>query len=45
MARVIKVETVWVNIYSFLNNATSFEGIKQNGFGRELGVPAMGMYS
>lgn len=45
MARGIKAGTVWVNTYSFLDSAAPFGGTKQSGFGRELGVQAMDMYT
>lgn len=45
MARGIKAGTVWVNAYSFLDSAAPFGGTKQSGFGRELGVQAMNLYT
>jgi len=45
MAKGIKAGTVWVNAYSFLDSAAPFGGTKQSGFGRELGVQAMDMYT
>lgn len=45
MARGLKAGTVWVNTYSLLDSAAPFGGTKQSGFGRELGVQAMEMYT
>ncbi|YCA45801.1 aldehyde dehydrogenase family protein [Bacillus sp. JZ8] len=45
MARGIKAGTVWVNAYSFLDSGAPFGGTKQSGFGRELGVQALEMYT
>ncbi|MDP4128513.1 MAG: aldehyde dehydrogenase family protein, partial [Bacillota bacterium] len=45
MARGIKAGTVWVNAYSFLDSAAPFGGTKQSGFGRELGMQAMNLYT
>jgi acyl-CoA reductase-like NAD-dependent aldehyde dehydrogenase len=45
MARGLKAGTVWVNAYSFLDSAAPFGGTKQSGFGRELGVQAMNLYT
>ncbi|GAB6258632.1 aldehyde dehydrogenase family protein [Peribacillus sp. N1] len=45
MARRIQAGTVYVNTYSMLDSTTPFGGMKQSGFGRELGVQAMDMYT
>ena len=45
MARGLKAGTVWVNTYSMLDSAAPFGGTKQSGFGRELGVQAMDLYT
>ncbi|MBO0998058.1 aldehyde dehydrogenase family protein [Bacillus sp. SD075] len=45
MARGIQSGTVYVNTYSMLDSTTPFGGMKQSGFGRELGVQAMDMYT
>jgi acyl-CoA reductase-like NAD-dependent aldehyde dehydrogenase len=45
MARGIKAGTVWINAYSFLDSGAPFGGTKQSGFGRELGVQALEMYT
>lgn len=45
MARNLEAGTVWVNTYNLLDSAAPFGGTKQSGFGRELGVQAMNMYT
>lgn len=45
MARRIKAGTVWVNAYNFLDSAAPFGGTKQSGFGRELGLQAINLYT
>ncbi|MBI0581279.1 aldehyde dehydrogenase family protein [Neobacillus cucumis] len=45
MARGLKSGTVYVNTYNMLDSTTPFGGTKQSGFGRELGVQAMDMYT
>ena len=45
MARGLKVGTVYVNTFSMLDSAAPFGGMKQSGFGRELGIEAMNMYT
>ncbi|MFP7175496.1 aldehyde dehydrogenase family protein [Priestia filamentosa] len=45
MARGIQAGTVYVNTYSMLDSTTPFGGMKQSGFGRELGIQAMDMYT
>ena len=45
IARGLKAGTVWINTYSLLDSAAPFGGTKQSGFGRELGVQAMDMYT
>jgi len=45
MAKRLKAGTVWLNAYSFLDSSAPFGGTKQSGFGRELGVEAMSMYT
>ncbi len=45
MARGLKSGTVWLNTYSLLDSAAPFGGTKQSGFGRELGIQAMDMYT
>lgn len=45
MAKGLKAGTVYVNTFSMLDSAASFGGTKQSGFGRELGIQAMDMYT
>ncbi|MBY6268171.1 aldehyde dehydrogenase family protein [Parageobacillus thermoglucosidasius] len=45
MARGLKAGTVYVNTFSMLDSAAPFGGMKQSGFGRELGIEAMNMYT
>lgn len=45
MAKGIKAGTVYVNTFSMLDATAPFGGTKQSGFGRELGMQAMDMYT
>lgn len=45
MARGLQAGTVYINTYSMLDSTTPFGGTKQSGFGRELGIQAMDMYT
>ncbi len=45
IARGIKAGTIYINTYSMLDSTTPFGGMKQSGFGRELGMQAMDMYT
>ncbi|MFS0554817.1 aldehyde dehydrogenase family protein [Brevibacillus sp. 179-C9.3 HS] len=45
MARGLKAGTVYINTYSMLDSTVPFGGTKQSGFGRELGIQAMDMYT
>ncbi|MGY4691457.1 aldehyde dehydrogenase family protein [Salibacterium sp. K-3] len=45
MARKLKAGTVYVNTFSMLDSAAPFGGTKQSGFGRELGMQAIDMYT
>jgi acyl-CoA reductase-like NAD-dependent aldehyde dehydrogenase len=45
VARGIKAGTVWVNTAGLYDPATSFGGYKQSGFGRELGLHSMELYT
>jgi acyl-CoA reductase-like NAD-dependent aldehyde dehydrogenase len=45
MARALQVGTLSVNSNSSVRVATPFGGVKQSGFGRELGMAAMDAYS
>lgn len=41
----IKAGTVWCNQYMVLSNAVPFGGMKQSGFGRELGIEGLKEYT
>lgn len=45
MAKGLNAGTVYVNTFSMLDSTAPFGGTKQSGFGRELGVQAMDMYT
>ena len=45
MARGIRAGTIWVNGYGGSDPAVSFGGYKQSGFGRELGVHSIELYT
>ncbi|MGZ4119854.1 MAG: aldehyde dehydrogenase family protein [Actinomycetota bacterium] len=45
MARGIRAGTVWVNNYGGSDPGVSFGGYKQSGFGRELGIHSIEMYT
>lgn len=45
MARGLKAGTVYVNTFSMLDSTAPFGGTKQSGFGRELGMEALNMYT
>lgn len=45
MANELKAGTVYVNTFNMLDSAAPFGGTKQSGFGRELGIQAMDMYT
>jgi len=36
-ARALQAGTVWINTYGLFDNAMPFGGLKQSGYGRELG--------
>ncbi len=44
-ARRLKAGTVWVNTYNNYDAASPFGGYKQSGFGRELGMHALELYT
>lgn len=45
MVHAIKAGTVWCNQYMVLSNAVPFGGMKQSGFGRELGIEGLKEYT
>ncbi|HEX9767147.1 MAG TPA: aldehyde dehydrogenase family protein, partial [Nitriliruptorales bacterium] len=45
VARRIRAGTVWINTYGEFDDAMSFGGYKQSGFGRELGRHAVQAYT
>jgi aldehyde dehydrogenase (NAD+) len=44
-AKKIKAGTIWINTYNFLFAEAPFGGYKSSGFGRELGMQALDMYT
>jgi acyl-CoA reductase-like NAD-dependent aldehyde dehydrogenase len=45
MARAVEAGNLSINSNSSVRVQTSFGGMKQSGFGRELGLEALGSYS
>jgi aldehyde dehydrogenase (NAD+) len=45
MARSLRAGTVWVNCYNQHDPISSFGGYKQSGFGRELGIHSLDLYT
>lgn len=45
MVHSLKAGTVWCNQYMVLSNAVPFGGMKQSGFGRELGIEGLKEYT
>ena len=45
LARELKAGTIWINTYNSFDAASPFGGFKQSGFGRELGVHALELYT
>jgi len=41
----LKAGTIWINTYNAFDAASPFGGFKQSGFGRELGVHALELYT
>ena len=44
-ARSLKAGTVWINTYNVFDPAAPFGGVKQSGFGRELGEEGLLAYT
>lgn len=45
LAKELKAGTVWINCYNCFDAASPFGGVKQSGFGRELGEHAIELYT
>jgi phenylacetaldehyde dehydrogenase len=45
MARRIKAGTVWINCYNVFDAALPFGGYKESGWGREMGLAAIELYT
>jgi aldehyde dehydrogenase (NAD+) len=45
LARDLKAGTIWINTYNTFDAASPFGGFKQSGFGRELGIHALELYT
>ncbi|BDG08794.1 aldehyde dehydrogenase family protein [Anaeromyxobacter paludicola] len=45
VARALRAGTVWVNTYNLYDPALPFGGVKQSGFGRELGEAGLEAYT
>jgi len=45
LAKRIKAGTIWINCFNCFDAASPFGGYKQSGFGRELGKPAIELYT
>jgi aldehyde dehydrogenase (NAD+) len=45
LARDLKAGTIWINTYNTFDAASPFGGYKQSGFGRELGIHALELYT
>ncbi len=45
VARALRAGTVWINTYGIYDNAIPFGGVKQSGFGRDMGMHALEQYT
>ncbi len=45
LARELKAGTIWTNTYNMFDAASPFGGYKQSGFGRELGMHSLELYT
>jgi betaine-aldehyde dehydrogenase len=44
-AKEIKAGVIWINTFNMFNAASPFGGVKQSGYGREMGKHALEMYT
>lgn len=44
-ARAVKAGTVWINTYGLYDPAAPYGGMRESGFGREMGEEALDLYS
>jgi len=45
LARALRAGTVWINCYNQIDVTSPFGGYKQSGFGRELGLHSLELYT
>lgn len=45
VAHALQAGTVWINTYNGFDSASPFGGYKQSGFGREMGIHALELYT
>jgi phenylacetaldehyde dehydrogenase len=45
LARRLKAGTVWINCYNVFDAALPFGGYKESGWGREMGMAAVELYT
>ena len=45
LARRIRAGTVWINLYNGFDSASPFGGVRQSGWGREMGLHAIELYT
>jgi len=45
LARRIRAGTVWINLYNGFDSASPFGGVRQSGWGREMGFHALELYT
>jgi len=45
LARRIRAGTVWINLYNGFDSASPFGGVRQSGWGREMGAHAIELYT
>jgi acyl-CoA reductase-like NAD-dependent aldehyde dehydrogenase len=44
-AKEVKAGTIWINTFNMFNAASPFGGVKQSGYGREMGKHALELYT